>query len=306
MSIEFTCTQCDKKLRTADDTVGRQVRCPACGTVQQVTNAGSQDDAQGQSGFPPRTEPSFGAPFPAPISSADNPYASPSASAFGPMPGERSAAGPRSGPAWERDRNSLASFFITLRDVAITPRWFFSTMRREGGLAGPLRFAVVGGMIGCTFMAIYGLLYQAISGANAAVAPGAFGPRRGLDPVSMFGGFCCCSGVVGPLATLAYVFLATGVFHATLALFGGARFGFESTLRVVAYSFGTMVLLGIVPICGPYLIALAQLVYLGIGLCFAHETEGWKATLAVLLPSVLCGVGCAAVIAFFVVSLAAM
>lgn len=304
MPIEFTCTQCGKKLRTADETVGRQVRCPACGTIQQVPEAGSQGDAPGQS-FPPVMDPAFSARYPPPGGSADNPYASPSPSAFGPMPGEPSGAGPRSGPAWERDRNSLASFFITLRDVAITPRWFFSTMRREGGLAGSLRFAVLGGMIGCTFMAIYGLLYQAIGGANVAAPPGAFAPRPRLDPVSMLGGFCCCSGVLAPLATLVYVFVATGVFHATLALFGGARFGLETTLRVVAYSFGTMILLGIVPACGPYLAVLAQLVYLGIGLCFAHETEGWKATLAVLLPSVLCGLGCAAVIAFFVVSFAA-
>lgn len=95
------------------------------------------------------------------------------------------------------------------------------------------------------------------------------------------------------------------MFHATLALFGGARFGLETTLRAVAYSFGTMVLLGIVPMCGPHLATVAQLVYLGIGLCFAHETEGWKATLAVLLPALLCGLGFVALIAFFVVSLAA-
>jgi len=36
MPIEFSCTQCGRLLRTADETAGRSARCPACGTVMTV------------------------------------------------------------------------------------------------------------------------------------------------------------------------------------------------------------------------------------------------------------------------------
>ncbi|MBN2023057.1 MAG: hypothetical protein JW809_09715 [Pirellulales bacterium] len=36
MPIEFRCTQCDKLLRTPDETAGRQAKCPVCGTVVTV------------------------------------------------------------------------------------------------------------------------------------------------------------------------------------------------------------------------------------------------------------------------------
>jgi hypothetical protein len=50
---------------------------------------------------------------------------------------------------------------------------------------------------------------------------------------------------------------------------------------------------------------IMHLVYSGIGLCFAHETEGWKATLAVLLPGLLCGGGGFAMLVLLIVRLGA-
>ena len=36
MPIEFRCTQCNKLLRTPDDTAGRQAKCPECGALMTV------------------------------------------------------------------------------------------------------------------------------------------------------------------------------------------------------------------------------------------------------------------------------
>ena len=33
MPIEFRCTQCNKLLRTADDSAGKKAKCPECGQV---------------------------------------------------------------------------------------------------------------------------------------------------------------------------------------------------------------------------------------------------------------------------------
>jgi phage FluMu protein Com len=58
MTIEFRCRQCDRLLRTDDDTVGRMAQCPACAALTQVpepdkteSNTSSwQSDAGGPSG----------------------------------------------------------------------------------------------------------------------------------------------------------------------------------------------------------------------------------------------------------------
>lgn len=36
MAIEFRCTQCNKLLRTGDDTAGKRVKCPDCGTISEI------------------------------------------------------------------------------------------------------------------------------------------------------------------------------------------------------------------------------------------------------------------------------
>ena len=39
MAIEFRCTNCNKLLRTGDETAGRQAKCPDCGTVMTIPAA---------------------------------------------------------------------------------------------------------------------------------------------------------------------------------------------------------------------------------------------------------------------------
>jgi phage FluMu protein Com len=76
MAIEFRCTQCDKLLRTGDDTAGKQAKCPECGTVMTIPEATLSG---GDSSVPPVGDNPFGgagsrAPFPA---DTGNPYQSP-------------------------------------------------------------------------------------------------------------------------------------------------------------------------------------------------------------------------------------
>jgi phage FluMu protein Com len=66
MPIEFRCTQCQKLLRTADDTWGKKAKCPECGAVMTIPETPHAD--------------SLGGDEPRPSSSVDsgNPYQSPS------------------------------------------------------------------------------------------------------------------------------------------------------------------------------------------------------------------------------------
>lgn len=85
MPIEFRCTQCNKLLRTGDDTAGRQAKCPECGTVMAIPVPDQQPvpPSQPMGGFQAATSPFGAAPAPAPPDSL-NPYQSPAG--LGPEP----------------------------------------------------------------------------------------------------------------------------------------------------------------------------------------------------------------------------
>lgn len=87
MSIEIGCTGCGQTLRVADEHAGKKARCPACGTIVQVPEAGMAAP------FEPVAESPFsGTPQPAPDTNPFgdrpepplSPYASPATSSFKP------------------------------------------------------------------------------------------------------------------------------------------------------------------------------------------------------------------------------
>ena len=54
MTIEFSCSHCDKVLKTSDDKAGRRAKCPQCGeavTVPDPTADVSADDVSGVAGW---------------------------------------------------------------------------------------------------------------------------------------------------------------------------------------------------------------------------------------------------------------
>ena len=62
MPIEFRCTQCDKLLRTPDDTAGKQAKCPECGAVLAIPSPAAAPPAGVGPGVPPPPPPSAPAP----------------------------------------------------------------------------------------------------------------------------------------------------------------------------------------------------------------------------------------------------
>ena len=65
MAIEIGCTGCGQTLRVADEHAGKKARCPACGTIVQVPEAGMPAP------FVPSPEKPFSAPSP------DSPFSAP-------------------------------------------------------------------------------------------------------------------------------------------------------------------------------------------------------------------------------------
>ena len=179
MAIEFRCTQCGKLLRTGDDTAGKQAKCPACGTVLTIPQAGAAAGEPFGLSPPPLTPQGPGQAVPQQPAGGDmpgfseNPFASPSSSAaFGPAP----VTAQRAGPPWERDGASMTSFIETVKQLYGSTAVLFSDMRREGGIGMPIGFAIVGGMIGGVISAIF---QSAL--ARSCRQPGGAG-RRELRP----------------------------------------------------------------------------------------------------------------------------
>ena len=238
--------------------------------------------------------PNCGGDLQAPAAGA--PSASPSpASGGAPAP-----AGPGAGPgiAWdERDRIGFFNALVeTTRQVLTEPGTFFRAMPVTGGLGSPLLYGVVLGWAGLVAASFYQAIFRSVVGSGWA-ALGADRP----EVEALLGWVGGWAGFVGQVV-FGGVFVAIGIFvaalilHLMLLLLGGARRGFEATLRVVSFAEATS-LLFLVPFCGQVLGWIWCAVLYVLGLAAAHQVGHGKAAAAVLLPIAL-GCCCGAALAF--------
>jgi hypothetical protein len=191
--------------------------------------------------------------------------------------------GARAGLPWDhRDQIGFVRAFIeTLQMVLVRPTEAFTAMRREGGLGGPLLYAVIGGTFGAVVQYIYNF--------GLRLAGGSFDnySNRFLGSTSLLVLLIC-----SPLIVVIVLFVISALIHVCLLIVGGARYTFETTFRVICFAAGSANPLQIVPFCGGLVAAIWGIVLYCIGLARAHEIEPGRAVLAVFLPLVLCCGGC--------------
>lgn len=253
-------------------------RCPACGAEQAVAGASAEPAAaepRQAGGWPPAARP---------------------------LP----PAGVSGGTPWEdRDRTGLLTALVeTTRMVLAQPTRFFRAMPVEGGIGGPLLYAVIVGWVGLVAASLYQAIFRSIVGTSIA----ALGDRPEL--AAMIGWAESWAGLVaqvvfGGVLVAMGVFVAAAIVHLMLLLLGGARNGFEATFRVVCFSQATSVVL-IVPFCGQVIAPFWTLVIDVVGLAEAHGIGRGKAAAAVLLPIVLLCCCCAGIGLLFAGALASL
>ncbi len=90
-----------------------------------------------------------------------------------------------------------------------------------------------------------------------------------------------------PVTVAILVFLKAGLIHLVLMLVGGNKLGFEATFRVAAYGEAASIL-AMLPFCGVFLGVMWSLFITIVGLYSIHETDPWRAVLAVVAPMALC------------------
>lgn len=188
------------------------------------------------------------------------------------------AAEPRGFP-WppREDEGVVAAFGETWKAATFDPESFFRRLPTRQG-AGPaiLYYLVIGILAaGVTLFWDATGLFTTPAGQEAVAAEAGFGA---LDPVISF--------MISPLVLMLGLALAAGVTHVLLLMFGGARHGFGTTIRVFCFAYSPM-LFGVVPYLGVLVGTIWMIVLAIIGLREGHATDGWKAALAVLLPFVL-------------------
>jgi hypothetical protein len=212
-------------------------------------------------------------PPPAPADGSPSPAGPPSIPSV--------AVQPRSGLPWEHreQRGFFNAFAETLSMVLTRPGTAFSVMRTEGGFGEPLLYAVIGGGIGVIVWFCLSLVLNSL---------GVLGNRE--DALGSMMGMTASSMVfVWRLLAIALIpFIFGGLVHGSLMLLGGARKGFETTFRVIAFSQGSTAPLQLVPCCGGLAYVVWNLVANCIGIARAHEIDSGRATLAVLLPLIVC------------------
>lgn len=175
------------------------------------------------------------------------------------------------------DGSILAAFGGAWRSATFDPGRFFARIPREGGTGAAILYYLVIGLLVAGATLFWDVLGRfASTGARETIAEElGFGT---VAPVTSF--------LLSPLVLMAALLLSAAVVHGILALFDGARHSFGTTIRVFCYAYSPMIF-GVVPVLGALVGSLWMLVLSVIGLREAHQTDGWKAAVAVVLPFVL-------------------
>ena len=205
---------------------------------------------------------------------------------------------PVPGLPWEEASAGLGSIFPTAIRFVTSPIEAYKTMSLTVDLVRPIAYFVCWVLIGAVISQVWSyLLFDSIVGVLRSLLGQQF------DKIAPFvtkpGSLQLILGlVVTPLISLIVLFVWSAMVHLVLTLVGGANRGFTATLRVMCYAQTTQLAV-VLPGIGGFIAFVWRLILEVAGLAQAHDTDGWKAALAVVLPLVLCCVCVAAGFAAF-------
>lgn len=197
------------------------------------------------------------------------------------------SAPPKPSLPWEAPDAGLGAIVPTALRVIANPLRAYSEMSLTVDLVRPIAYFVAWTLIGACISQLWSFLFfDSFIGVMRSLAGpqfeklGALLQKPGLLQLVL-------GLVVTPLISLILLFIWSALVHLMLTLLGGANRGFGATLRVMCYAETTQVAV-VFPFFGGVVGFVWRLILDIIGLSTAHETEGWKAALAVILPLVLC------------------
>jgi hypothetical protein len=253
---------------------------------------GAPSSYGGPTGFggPAIPDPYAPAPLPgAPSTLAKNPYSSPSSASYTPQLDDPRQ---RRGLPWQREQD-FDAFSATVKQVLFGFPSCFRRMRVEGGIGSAMGFVVSANIVAVIAIALFNfLLNMVFTLIIASTAPDERGAGvAGFVLVMALLGllmYIVLGSMMAAIGAMIGSFITAGIYHVCLLVVGGANRGFETTYQVGCYATGAAAMLSAVPIVGPLIALFLFPVILIFGLMHAHCTSGMRATLAVLLPYMLC------------------
>jgi hypothetical protein len=174
-------------------------------------------------------------------------------------------------PLWppRSDRDVVDAFARTWWESLTQPSRFFASLPST---RDALLYFLPIGVAGAAIHLFWRSLALTLGGFELGER---FGIEAGWSPVVGF--------LFSPLTLLLGLVCTAFIVHAMLWFFRGTRGGPTTTLRVLAFAYGP-VLLGIVPGLGDVVGGIWMHVLAIIGLRVAHRTRWWKAIAAVFVP----------------------
>jgi hypothetical protein len=182
-------------------------------------------------------------------------------------------------PPWERraEIGLREGIFQTAKQVAFSPRAFYRHTAAEGGVWEPLAFGILFGSIGLMLE----LFWQFVTGEGglSSIQINLMGDY-GTSLVFLAATILC------PLAATVMICMTSLIVHLLLTVVGGAKNGFEATLRAVSYSQATQ-LWALIPYVGGLVATLWQVVVQTIGIREIHEVSYTRVLIAFFIPVAL-------------------
>lgn len=175
------------------------------------------------------------------------------------------------------DGSALGAFGETWKSATFEPTRFFRRLPREGGTGAALLYYLVLVVV----VAGASLFWESLSLFTRGMEDSPLAAEMGLEAMSPLVVF-----LLTPVLLMGMLFVSAAITHGLLSLFDGGRHGFGTTVRAFCYAYSPG-LFGIVPLLGGLVGSVWMIVLLIIGLREAHEADGWKPAVAVLLPFVL-------------------
>lgn len=200
-------------------------------------------------------------------------------------PPEKPSAAPMegNGPAWE-ERESIGFFpsiARTVSSVLMRPSQTFASMKQTGGITNPLLYFV---LLSSAMFAVSALYQMAATSMNPEVfAKGLPHASKSAFSVALVG-----SILISPALYVLSAFISSGITHLCLKMLGGANRPFETTFRVICYAQASAMVFNLLPLCGGLIAVIWGAYTIIIGLKESQGIAGWKATLAITLPGLLC------------------
>ena len=175
--------------------------------------------------------------------------------------------------------SALEAFVTTWRESVFHPTSFFRRMPREENYGSVILYYIIIGVLAAGIHLFWRSVLD-VSGLRDAILR-----ALQVDPAAVH-----TSGLMeflfSPIVLLLVLYVSAGLTHLFLKIVRGAKYGFDTTTRVVAFSYGPS-LFNVVPYLGGLVAAIWIIVLTTIGLREAHETTTGKSISAILLPYVI-------------------